>query len=206
MDMKKLKRGREGGFYRAVGKRLVDVILACAMLVIAFVPMLMIALLVKLTSRGEAIFKQERIGRGGEIFVCYKFRSMSADAPHDVPTARFEEAASYITPIGRLLRRTSLDELPQIINVLKGDMSFVGARPLIPSEVAMHRGRESGGVYELRPGITGLAQVRGRDMIDDSQKLAFDLEYARNLGLWLDVKIFFGTLLGALLGKNIRTQ
>lgn len=204
--MRKLQKGRAGRFYREWGKRFIDVVLACAMLVMISVPMLVIALLVKITSRGEVIFKQERIGRGGESFICYKFRSMRTDAPHDVPTARFEEAARYITPLGRVLRRTSLDELPQLINVLKGDMSFVGARPLIPSEEEMHRGRESGGVYELRPGITGLAQVRGRDMISDAQKLAFDLEYARNLDFWLDVKIFFGTLFGALRGKNIRTE
>lgn len=204
--MKKLQKRSAGRFYRERGKRCIDVLLACAVLVLAAVPMLLIALLVKLTSRGGAIFRQERIGRGGEHFICYKFRSMRSDAPHDVPTARFEEAAHYITPLGGFLRRTSLDELPQIINVLKGDMSFVGARPLIPSEEAMHRGRESGGVYELRPGITGLAQVRGRDMIDDAQKLEFDLEYARNLGFWLDVKIFFGTLLSAMRGKNIRTE
>lgn len=204
--MEKLKKRRARGFYRERGKRCIDVLLACAVLAITCVPMLIIAALIKLTSRGEVIFKQERIGRGGERFICYKFRSMRSDAPHDVPTSQFEDAARYITRIGRILRKSSLDELPQIINVLKGDMSFVGARPLIPAEVRMHKGREIGGVYKLRPGITGLAQVRGRDMIGDEQKLAFDLEYARNLGFWLDVKIFFQTLFSALRGKNIRTD
>lgn len=204
--MRKLQKIGARRFYREWGKRALDVVLACVLLVLVAVPMLVIALLVKLTSRGEVIFKQERIGRGGERFICYKFRSMRADAPHYVPTARFADAARYITPLGRLLRRSSLDELPQIINVLRGDMSFVGARPLIPSEERMHRERTCGGVYELRPGITGLAQVRGRDMIDDEQKLAYDLEYAQNLGFWLDVKIFFGTLTSALRGKNIRTD
>ena len=194
------------GFYRERGKRFIDVLLAFVLLGLTAVPMLIIALLVKLTSSGEVIFKQERIGRGGVPFICYKFRSMRADAPRDIPTSHFEGAARYITPLGRILRRTSLDELPQIINVIKGDMSFVGARPLIPAEVRMHKGREIGGVYKLRPGITGLAQVRGRDMIGDEQKLAFDLEYARNLGFGLDVKIFFQTLFSALRGKNIRTD
>ena len=196
--MKKLQKKRVLSFYGAYGKRFIDLILACAALAVTLLPMLVICILVKLTSRGEVIFKQERIGKGGEPFVCYKFRSMRADAPHDLPRTRFEEVARYVTPIGSFLRRTSLDELPQIINVLKGDMSFVGARPLIPAEEAMHIGRTKGGVYSLRPGITGLAQVRGRDTIDDSQKLGFDLEYAENLSLLLDVKIFFGTLLGAL--------
>lgn len=200
-------RGRNFGcFYREVGKRLADVVLACALLIFLALPMLVIALLVKLTSRGEVIFKQERIGRGGVPFVCYKFRSMRTDAPHDVPSAELFGAERYITPIGRILRRTSLDELPQIINVIKGDMSFVGARPLIPAEALMHEGRRASGVYELRPGITGLAQVRGRDMIDDAQKLLYDLEYARELGFWLDVKILVGTLSKALTGKDIRTE
>ena len=195
-----------GGFYRVRGKRTLDAVLACLLLIITVIPMLLIALLVKLTSRGEVIFRQERIGRGGEPFVCYKFRSMRKDAPHDVPTAHLEDAARYITPVGRLLRRTSLDELPQIINVLRGDMSFVGARPLIPAEESMHRGRDFGGVYELRPGITGLAQVRGRDMIDDAQKLLLDLEYAENVGFWLDLKILLRTLFCVFRGKNIRTE
>ena len=194
------------GFYRARGKRFIDVLLAFFLLGLTAVPMLIIALLVKLTSSGEVIFKQERIGRGGVPFICYKFRSMSADAPHDIPTSRFEGAARYITPLGRILRRTSLDELPQIINVLKGDMSFVGARPLIPAEIDMHRGREQGGVYELRPGITGLAQVRGRDMIDDAQKLLYDLEYARRIGFFLDLKIVFRTVFSTMRGKDIRTD
>ena len=174
--MREENGGRSGSFYREWGKRFIDASLGCVILAFTILPMLVIALIVKLTSKGEVIFKQERIGRGGEPFVCYKFRSMSTDAPRDIPTARFEDAARYITPIGRLLRRTSLDELPQIINVIKGDMSFVGARPLIPSESEMHKGRERGGVYELRPGITGLAQVRGRDMIGDEEKLFYDLE------------------------------
>ena len=197
---------RTGNFYRARGKRWADVALACVALFIMLAPMLLVALLVKLTSRGEVIFKQERIGRGGEVFVCYKFRSMRADAPHDVPTSQLEGASRYITPLGRVLRRTSLDELPQIINVLRGDMSFVGARPLIPAERDMHRAREAGGVYELRPGITGLAQVCGRDMLDDAQKLSLDLEYVGKVGLWLDVKIFLRTLFCAILGKNIRAD
>ena len=204
--MKKLQKWRALGFYGAYGKRFVDLILACAALAVALLPMLIICILIRLTSRGEVIFKQERIGKGGEPFVCYKFRSMRADAPHDLPRTRFEEVARYVTPIGGFLRRTSLDELPQIINVLKGDMSFVGARPLIPAEEAMHIGRARGGVYALRPGITGLAQVRGRDMIDDAQKLSYDLEYAEKISFLLDVKIFFGTLLGALRGENIRTE
>ena len=144
--------------------------------------------------------------RGGKHFICYKFRSMSADAPRDVPRTRFEDAARYITPLGRFLRKTSLDELPQLINVMRGDMSFVGARPLIPSEEEMHRGRELGGVYDLRPGITGLAQVMGRDMIDDAQKLSYDLEYARNFSFRLDAKIFFETLISALRRENVRTE
>ena len=197
---------RANGFYGAIGKRLLDISFACFVLITMLVPMLIIGLLVKLTSSGEIIFKQVRIGRGGEPFVCYKFRSMRKDAPHDVPTAEFSGFDSYVTPLGRFLRKSSLDELPQIINVIKGDMSFVGARPLIPNESYMHVARRQGGVYELRPGITGLAQVRGRDMIDDEQKLFYELEYIENFGFLLDMKILFQTLWSALISKNVRTE
>ena len=193
------------GFYRAVGKRALDIILACVMLVILSLPMLIIALVIKLDSSGGVIFKQTRIGRGGEPFVCYKFRSMLADAPHDLPSAEFD-APEYITPVGRFLRRTSLDELPQIVNVIKGDMSFVGVRPLIPCEEALHKGRALCGAYELRPGITGLAQICGRDMISDAEKLGFDAEYAKNVGFALDVRIFFLTFSRVLRREDIRVK
>ena len=197
---------RGHGFYKRFGKRALDILISCALLVAACLPMLFIALAIKLTSRGGVIFRQVRIGRGGVPFVCYKFRSMRADAPSDVPTSSPSDIGSYITPVGAFIRRFSLDELPQIINVIKGDMSLVGVRPLIPCEEEMHRGRAASGAYDLPPGITGLAQIRGRDMISDAEKLSFDSEYAKNIGFLLDAKIFFETFLRVLRREDIREK
>ncbi len=194
------------GFYKSFGKRAIDLVLSCVLLIVMCVPMLLIALAIRLTSKGGAIFKQVRIGRGGEPFVCYKFRSMRLDAPSDIPTSHPSDIGRYITPVGGFIRRLSLDELPQIINVIKGDMSLVGVRPLIPCEEEMHKGRSASGVYDLPPGITGLAQIRGRDMISDAEKLEFDREYAKNIGFALDTKIFFETLLRVIRREDIRAK
>ena len=188
--------------YRLV-KRVFDIIVSAVLLAALFLPTLVLMAIIKLTSEGAAVFKQKRVGRNGKIFICFKLRTMYVDAPPSLATAKFLNAESYITPIGRFLRRTSLDELPQLLNVLKGDMSLVGPRPLIPEEVDMHRCRGEKGIYAIRPGMTGLAQVKGRDLLSDGEKLALDLEYLDEMGLWLDIKILFSTLLGVATGKGV---
>ena len=119
-------------------KRVADLFLALFLLLIMIIPIFLIILMIKLYDRGPAIFKQERIGKNEKKFICYKFRTMSVDAPHELSTKEFADAYKYITPIGRFLRRSSLDELPQLFNVLKGEMSIVGPRPLIVSEYEIH--------------------------------------------------------------------
>lgn len=180
-------------FFLLVGKRLLDILTAYLMLIVAYIPMILIAITIKLTSKGNVIFKQKRVGIDGRIFICYKFRTMQSDAPSELSTAEFSDAHKYITPFGRFLRRTSLDELPQLFNVLCGDMSLVGPRPLIPKEKAVHLRRAELGVYSVRPGITGLAQVSGRDMLCDEEKIIYDAEYVKNICLWEDTKIIFRT-------------
>ncbi len=180
-------------FCYAYVKRALDVFFAYMILLVAYIPMLFIALAIKLTSQGSVIFRQVRIGAGGRRFVCYKFRTMREDAPTNLSTAEFADADAYVTSVGRFLRRTSLDELPQLFNVLGGDMSLVGPRPLIPEEKEVHRQRRELGVYAVRPGITGLAQVMGRDMLTDEEKVGYDTEYATEIDFALDVRIILST-------------
>lgn len=185
-------------------KRALDIFLSYILLCAAYLPMLFIAIAVKLSSPGKVIFKQTRVGKDGKKFVCYKFRTMREDAPKNMPTSQFCDAERYITPVGRFLRRTSLDELPQLFNVICGDMSLVGPRPLIPEEGEVHQKRTELGVYSIRPGITGLAQTRGRDMISDDEKLIYDAEYTENLSLWQDVKILLCTFIKVFSAEGIK--
>ena len=156
--------------------------------------MTVIAVCIRLDSNGEIIFKQKRCGRDGKEFICYKFRTMYQSAPKNIPASSFVDYKRHVTRVGRFLRRSSLDELPQIFNVLRGDMSLVGPRPLIFEEAQMHEKRMREGVYKLRPGITGMAQVSGRNLLDDEEKLENDRYYLDNLRLWLDLKICAYTL------------
>ena len=186
-------------------KRALDIILSCALLLFLLLPMLVIWLAVALSSSGGGFFLQERVGRGGKRFVCCKFRTMYKSAP--VCSARqmseLSDASSYITPIGRFLRSTSLDELPQLWNVLKGDMSLVGPRPLIADEVEVHAAREQMGVYRIRPGITGLAQVQGRNSISDARKVELDAKYLDEFGFLQDARILALTAIGVISRKDI---
>ena len=184
-------------------KRAMDFIFALLLMVPGAVPSCVIGLLVAVTSRGPAIFSQKRIGRNGKPFNCYKFRTMRADAPHSCATPDLNDADSFITPVGKILRKTSLDELPQLFNVLKGDMSFIGPRPLIPEESDIHEERMKRGVYLLRPGISGLAQINGRDRVDAAAKVRYDEEYLRHISLRLDAKIVLKTIFGVLKGNDI---
>jgi O-antigen biosynthesis protein WbqP len=184
-------------------KRIIDLFTALFLLIITAIPMFLISLVIKLFDNGPIIFKQERVGKNKEKFICYKFRTMSVDAPHELSTKEFTDSYKYITPIGRLLRRSSLDELPQLFNVLIGNMSIVGPRPLISSEREIHRMRSEYGVYDLKPGITGLAQVCGRDSLSDERKAECDAIYAENISFLVDVKIFMATLLKVIKKEDI---
>ena len=175
-------------------KRLLDIALSLFWLVALSPLFVLIALIIRIDSDGPAIFRQVRCGRNGRLFVIYKFRTMMTAAPANIATAQLEHPQRYMTPVGRFLRQTSLDELPQLWNVLKGDMSFVGPRPVIPSETCLLRLRQLLGADTVRPGITGLAQIRGRDNLPPRIKARYDAEYAFNCSFLLDCYIFFSTL------------
>ena len=179
-----------------------DIALALCAASILCIPMLIIALLVKLTSRGPALYWSDRVGSGNKIFRMPKFRSMRTDTPV-VATHLLTQAEAYITPVGSFLRRSSLDELPQLWNILKGDMSFVGPRPALYNQYDLIQMRTETGVHMLLPGLTGWAQINGRDELDLVQKVAFDTEYLERRSLLLDTKILWMTLLQAIRRKGV---
>lgn len=189
--------------YRTTIKRIFDAFFGVLLLICLSPLMLVLAIWIKLDSKGPVLFKQERVGRNGKRFTIYKFRSMSDDAPHQMATSEFDTALSYITRSGRLMRKTSLDELPQLVNVVKGEMSFIGPRPLIPKEEKVLRLRHANGAESLAPGITGLAQVRGRDEVTDTQKGDYDGEYASNVTLRGDFSILVETMLAVLARRGV---
>lgn len=187
--------------YKAI-KRGLDFICATLALIFGFIPMLLLSLAIIAESKGPAVFRQKRIGLDGKEFTCYKFRSMKLDAP-SCATAELDNPDLYITKIGKIMRKTSLDELPQLINIIKGDMSFIGPRPLIPEESYIHEKRLDTGVYSLRPGISGYAQINGRDLVSPDEKVFLDTVYLNNFSFMTDVKIFFATILSVLKSDGI---
>lgn len=189
-------------FYTFI-KRSFDVVMSFLALVICIIPMILVALLVWSTSKGPILFRQPRVGKNGRLFNCLKFRTMYITAPKSVATSELKNASRQITKVGKFLRKTSLDELPQFINIFRGDMSFVGPRPLIPVETDIHTLRHSYGVYNIRPGITGWAQVNGRDRVSARDKARLDKYYYDNRSVSLDLKILFITVPRVLFGADI---
>lgn len=191
-------------WYRDFFKRVCDVVFSLVAIIVSVLPMLVIALLIKTDSPKEPIlFKQTRIGKDNVPFTILKFRSMSKDAPHQMATENFENPEAYITPVGKVIRKTSLDELPQLFNVLKGDMSLIGPRPLIPTEKDVLAMRDEVGASKILPGITGLAQVHGRDEITDENKASYDGKYALNISLFLDLSIFYKTVFDVIHSRGV---
>lgn len=190
--------------YEVIVKRGFDFFFSSVLIVVLLPILGIIALLVKLDDpKGTVLFRQTRIGRNGVHFVIYKFRSMKTETPN-VATAKFENPENYITRFGKILRKSSLDELPQLFNVWKGEMSFIGPRPLIPDEEYVLNIRHQNGAENVLPGITGLAQVNGRDEISNDDKARLDGEYAQKICLILDMKIFFKTIFDVIRSKGIR--
>lgn len=173
-------------------KRALDLIISGFALVVLLLPMLAIALLIKVESSGPALYWSDRVGRRGGVFRMPKFRSMRTDTPV-VATHLLRDPERYITQMGRLLRRTSLDELPQLYSVMVGDMSLVGPRPALFNQNDLIALRTEHEVDSLRPGITGWAQINGRDELPISEKVAFDVEYLQRRSLVFDLKILFLT-------------
>ena len=175
-------------------KRIFDLLLGVAVLVLLVTPMLFIYITVRFSSRGPALFWSDRIGKNNKIFKMPKFRSMLIDTPA-VATHLLDNPDSYLSPIGGFLRRSSLDELPQIFSILKGDMSFVGPRPAFYNQDDLIALRTEKGVDKLLPGITGWAQVNGRDELSIPAKVALDVEYLKRQSFWFDMKILLMTFI-----------
>ncbi len=187
--------------YRFV-KRGFDIIGALLLMILLAIPMLVIAVVIKCDSKGPVIFDGERIGRDGKKFKCYKFRTMKTDAPRDCPSSQLDNFEEHQTGVGRFLRKYSIDELPQILCVLLGTMSFIGYRPLVRAEQSCNNMRERLGVFTMRPGISGYAQVNGRDKVYYKNKAIMDAYYVKNASVWLDIKIMIKTVSVVFLQKE----
>ena len=181
-------------------KRLFDLVVGLVVLLFAMVPILLVAFSVRMTSKGSALYWSDRVGRDNAIFRMPKFRSMRMDTPA-VATHLMSDVEMFLTPIGGFLRRYSLDELPQLFSILKGDMSFVGPRPALFNQDDLIALRTEQGVDILVPGVTGWAQVNGRDELSIPEKVALEVEYMQKKSFWFDLKILWMTLL-----KEINNQ
>lgn len=176
-------------------KRLIDIILSLIGLIILIPFFIIFAIIIKCESKGPVFFKQKRFGKNKKFFMIYKFRTMRNDTPKDMPTHMLQGAENYITKFGGFMRKTSIDELPQIINILKGDMSIIGPRPALWNQDDLIEERDKYNANSIRPGLTGLAQISGRDELEIPVKAKFDGEYIEKMSLWFDIKIFFKTIL-----------
>ena len=183
-------------------KRLFDVAASGGALLLLALPLLMLAAVVRLTSPGPALYWSQRVGRGNRLFAMPKFRTMRIDTP-EVATHLLDDPDRWLTPPGSLLRRTSLDELPQLWSVLVGEMSLVGPRPALFNQDDLVALRTAAGVDALRPGVTGWAQINGRDEIAISEKVALDAEYLRRRSFWFDLAILLRTVLPVVTGKGV---
>ena len=187
----------------SISKRTMDIVSSLVGLILLSPLFLLVAILIKLDSKGPIIFKQIRIGKNSKPFYIYKFRSMKIDAPN-LSTEEFINASDFTTKVGKFIRKTSIDELPQLVNILKGDMSIVGPRPVIEREVRLLEIRKECNVDSILPGITGLAQINGRDNIDDYEKVKYDFEYLSKRNLVLDIKIIINTVLKVAKSEGIK--
>lgn len=184
-------------------KRLIDFVLSGIGLIVLAIPMGILALMIKREDPGPALFKQKRVGKNKKYFDLYKFRSMKMDTPHDVPTHMLENPEQYILKIGSFIRKTSIDELPQMWNIFKGDMSIIGPRPALWNQDDLVAERDKYGANNVRPGLTGWAQINGRDELEISVKAKFDGEYVEKQGLLMDLRCFFGTIASVLKSDGV---
>lgn len=187
--------------YKSVFKRVIDIVLSGVGIIVLAIPMLIIALIIKFDDPGPALFKQKRIGKGKTTFMLWKFRSMKMSTPHDKPTHLLENPEQYITRVGGFLRKTSLDELPQIFQIFAGSMSIIGPRPALWNQDDLIVERDKYGANDVKPGLTGWAQINGRDELEIPEKAKFDGEYVERISFLFDCKCFFGTI-----GKVLKSE
>ena len=199
--------------YRNIIKRLIDIILSGIAIIVLAIPMMIVAIVIKIDDPGPVLFKQKRIGknRNGEVsyFMIWKFRSMKMSTPHDIPTHLLEKPEQYITRVGKFIRKTSIDELPQIYQVFTGKLSCIGPRPGLWNQTNLWEEREKYGANDIKPGITGWAQINGRDELEIPVKAKFDGEYTAALnagkfkGFAMDMKCLFGTVISVLRSDGV---
>ena len=195
--------------YSKFFKRLIDLILSSLGIIVLAIPMVIISLIIKITDPGPVFFKQKRFGIHKSYFQLYKFRSMKMCTPHDCPTHLLENPEQYITSIGKFLRKSSLDELPQLFNIWKSEMSIIGPRPALWNQVDLIAERDKYCANDIKPGLTGWAQINGRDELSVDIKAKFDGEYAELLnfgkfkGFAMDMKCFFGTIISVIKSDGV---
>lgn len=179
--------------YKKFFKRLIDLCLSAIGILIAAIPMLIVAIIIKIDSPGPVFFKQKRVGIHKSYFNIIKFRSMPVTAPKDTPTHELKNAASLLSPFQEAMRKYSIDEIPQLFNIFAGSMSFVGPRPALWNQYDLIEERDKYGANDVKPGLTGWAQINGRDELAIDVKARFDGEYVEKFGFAFDLKCFFGT-------------
>lgn len=195
--------------YKNFFKRLIDFVLSLVGSIVLAVPMLILIVAIKIDDPGPAFFRQQRVGKGKKLFWLYKFRSMKVSTPKDVPTHLLENPEQYISRIGKILRKTSLDELPQIYNILFGKMSIIGPRPALWNQDDLIAERDKYGANDVKPGLTGWAQINGRDELEIPVKAKLDGDYVEKLnggflsGFMMDIKCFFGTIKSVLKSDGV---
>ena len=197
LGMEQQKKG-SGSLYARAVKRGIDLVLSLAGVIVLSPVYLLLALAIRLDSPGPVFFTQKRVGIHKTYFPILKFRTMRIDTPHDVPTHLLDDPEHWITRVGRFLRKTSLDELPQIFNILAGQMSIIGPRPALWNQYDLIAERDKYGANDIRPGLTGWAQINGRDELEIDVKARFDGEYVQRMSFAFDVRCFFGTIFSVL--------
>lgn len=189
--------------YQKYIKRIIDFILALLGVIVLSPILLLICLAIKIDSKGPIIFKQKRVGKEKVHFNIYKFRTMKNDTPKEIPTHLLNKPDAFITKVGKFLRKTSLDELPQLFNILKGDMSVIGPRPALWNQYNLIAERDKYRVNEAQPGLTGLAQISGRDELEIPVKAQLDGKYTENVSFTMDLKCFVGTILSIVKSDGV---
>ena len=189
--------------YKKFLKRVIDIVLSFWGIVFLALPMIIIAIAIKVDSDGPIFFKQKRVAAGKKHFNILKFRTMRTDTPHDAPTHELSDPKKWITKVGGFLRKTSLDELPQLFNILVGDMSVIGPRPALWNQYDLIEERDKYGANDVRPGLTGWAQINGRDELEIPLKAKLDGEYVEKMSFGFDCKCFFGTITSVLKSDGV---
>ena len=189
--------------YQRLFKRVIDIVLSLLGLFLLSPVFLLVIIAIKLDSKGPIFFKQKRVGKNKKLFEIYKFRTMKVATPKDAPTHLLKNPDFFITKIGKLLRKTSLDELPQLINILKGEMSVIGPRPALWNQCDLIKERDKYHANDIYPGLTGWAQINGRDELPIQNKAALDGEYIKRMSFLFDVKCFIGTIISVVKNDGV---